>query len=96
MRRGIVLETGPRPIGLVGHLEDFAVGLYAVDAHAADTDEQVLLACRIACRGPAADMGEFFAVLEHAPGKANDLAVAVDRRGCPGGRESCLPGPRSD
>ena len=74
--REFVVELVPRAIGLVGNLEYLAVRLDAVDAHAADANDQIFVLVELHAIRPAADMGKHFAVFEDSAGKTDDVAVA--------------------
>ena len=73
---GIVVQLVPGAVGLVGDLEHLAVRLDAIDAHAGDRDDQVLVLVELHAERPSADMGEDVAMLEVRAGEANDVAVA--------------------
>ena len=72
----IVVQLVPGAVGLVGHLEERAVRLDAVDAHAGNRDDQVLVPVELHAERPSADMGEDIALLEVRAGETNDVAVA--------------------
>src|SRR5271165_4442578 len=74
----IVLEPRARARRTVRHLENRAIRLYAVNAHAGDTDEQVLVAIEGEPEGAAADARKVFADAIVGGEKADDRAVAVD------------------
>ena len=57
-------------------LKTSPLGLDAVDAHAGDGDDQVLVVVELHAERAAADMGEDLAVLEVRAGEADDVAVA--------------------
>ena len=57
-------------------LKTVAVRLDAVDAHAGDGDDQVLVLVELHAERPSADMGEDLALLEVRAGEADDVAVA--------------------
>jgi hypothetical protein len=54
---GVIIQLVPGAVGLVGDLEDTTVGRDAVDAHAGDRDDQILVAIELHAERPAADMG---------------------------------------
>ncbi len=57
-------------------LKTVAVRLDAVDAHAGNGDDQVLVLVELHAERPAADMGEDLALLEVRAGETDDVAVA--------------------
>ena len=57
-------------------LKSLAARLDAIDAHAGDRDDQVLVLVELHAKRPSADMGEDFAMLEVRAGEADDVAVA--------------------
>ncbi len=73
----IVVELVPGAVGLVGDLEDFAAGLDAIDAHAGDADDEVLVLVELHAERPAADMGEHLALLKVGPEKRMMLPSRV-------------------
>ena len=75
-RRESSLSLVPGAVGLVGDLEDLSARLDAVDAHAGDTDDQILVLVELHPERAAADMGEDFALFEVRAGETDDVAVA--------------------
>ncbi len=75
-RRRVVVQLVQVRLVSIGDLEDPTVGRDAVDAHAGDCDDQVLVAIELHAERPAADMGEHLAGFEIRPGEADHVAVA--------------------
>ena len=72
----IVVELVPGSVGLVGELEDRAVGLDPVNAHPGDANDEVLIPIELHPQRSAADVSEYLTTLEIGSRKADDVAVA--------------------